>query len=110
MNTLTRIRRRILPLVLALCLLLPAFAAAAQPWQEKETPYGAKLRAGTAVYADPELTTERGILLTDAMVLVNETRGNAAAVSYTAKQRTENAWVAGKDLILVHAATPTDLE
>ncbi len=72
MNMLSRIRRRILPLVLALCLLLPALAAAAQPWREKETPYGAKLRAGTAVFADPELTAEQGILLTDAMVLVRE--------------------------------------
>ena len=110
MNVLSRIRRRILPLVLALCLLLPALAAAAQPWREKETPYGAKLRAGTAVFADPELTAEQGILLTDAMVLVNEIRGKAAAVSYTAKQKTENAWVAGEDLILLQIATPTDLE
>ena len=46
----------------------------------------------------------------DAAVLVNEIRGKAARISYTAKKQTAEAWVEGKDLILLHIATPTDLD
>ena len=109
MNKHTDIRQKALALLLALCLLMPVFAAAAQPWQETETPYGAKLRAGTVFYTDSELTEEQGTLLMDAQVLVNEIRGKAAAISYTASKETKNAWVEGKNLILLNIATPTDL-
>ena len=109
MNKHTDIRQKALALLLALCLLMPVFAFAAQPWQETETPYGAKLRAGTVFYTDPELTEEQGALLMDAQVLVNEIRGKAAAICYTASKETKNAWVEGKNLILLNVATPTDL-
>ena len=109
MNKHTDIRQKALALLLALCLLMPGLAAAAQPWQEQETPYGAKLRAGTVFYTDAELTEELGTLLMDALVRVNEVRGKAAAVSYTAKKETKSAWVEGKELILLNLATPTDL-
>ena len=109
MNKHTDIRQKALALMLALCLLMPVFAVAAQPWQETETPYGAKLRAGTVFYTDSELTEEQGTLLMDAQVLVNEIRGKAAAICYTASKETKNAWVEGKNLILLNIATPTDL-
>ena len=109
MNKHTDIRQKALALLLALCLLMPGLAAAVQPWQEQELPYGAKLRAGTIFYTDAELTDEQGTLLMDAPVLVNEVRGKAAAISYTAKKETKNAWVEGKNLILLNLATPTDL-
>ena len=109
MNKHTDIRQKALALLLALCLLMPGLAAAAQPWQEQELPYGAKLRAGTIFYTDAELTEEQGTLLMEAPVLVNEVRGKAAAISYTAKKETKNAWVEGKNLILLNIATPTDL-
>ena len=109
MNKHTDIRQKALALLLALCLLMPSLAAAAQPWQEQELPYGAKLRAGTIFYTDAELTEEQGALLMDAPVLVNEVRGKAAAISYTSKKETKNAWVEGKNLILLNIATPTDL-
>ncbi|QTE72704.1 DUF4214 domain-containing protein [Clostridiales bacterium FE2011] len=109
MNKHTDIRQKALALLLALCLLMPGLAAAAQPWQEQELPYGAKLRAGTIFYTDAELTEEQGTLLMDAPVLVNEVRGKAAAISYTAKKETKTAWVEGKSLILLNIATPTDL-
>ena len=109
MNKHTDVRQKALALLLALCLLMPVIAMAAQPWQEQETPYGAKLRAGTIFYTDAELTEEQGTLLMDAPVLVNEVRGKAAAISYTAKKETKNAWVEGKSLILLNIATPTDL-
>ena len=109
MNKHTDIRQKALALLLALCLLMPGLTAAAQPWQEQELPYGAKLRAGTIFYTDAELTEEQGTLLMDAPVLVNEVRGKAAAISYIAKKETKNAWVEGKNLILLNIATPTDL-
>ncbi|QTE73688.1 DUF4214 domain-containing protein [Clostridiales bacterium FE2010] len=109
MNKHTDVRQKALALLLALCLLMPVIAMAAQPWQEQETPYGAKLRAGTVFYTDAELTEEQGTLLMDAPVLVNEVRGKAAAISYTAKKETKTAWVEGKSLILLNIATPTDL-
>ena len=67
--------QRVAVLLLAICLLLPAAAAAAKPWQYTRTPYGAKVKAGTVCYTDPELETELGTLLMDAAVLVNEVRG-----------------------------------
>ena len=109
MNKHTDVRQKALALLLALCLLMPVIAMAAQPWQEQETPYGAKLRAGTVFYTDAELTEEQGTLLMDAPVLVNEVCGKAAAISYTAKKETKTAWVEGKSLILLNIATPTDL-
>ena len=109
MNKHPDVRQKALALLLALCLLMPVIAMAAQPWQEQETPYGAKLRAGTIFYTDAELTEEQGTLLMDAPVLVNEVRGKAAAISYTAQKETKNAWVEGKSLILLNIATPTDL-
>ena len=87
MNKHTDIRQKALALLLALCLLMPVIAVAAQPWQEQETPYGARLRAGTIFYTDAELTTEQGTLQKDATVQVNETRGKAAAISYTVKKK-----------------------
>ena len=99
-----------LSLLLALCLLLPAAAWAAKPWQYTKTPYGAKVKAGTVFYTDEELETEQGTLLMDASVVVNEIRGKAARIAYTAKKNTEEAWVAGEDLILLNLATPTDLD
>ena len=103
---------RIVSVLLAFCLLLSAVpaAVAAEAWKEQPVPYGAKLRAGTDFYPDPELTEEQGKLLMDAAVLVNEIRGKAARISYTAKKQTAEAWVEGKDLILLHIATPTDLD
>ena len=103
---------RIVSVLLAFCLLLSAVpvAVAAEAWKEQPVPYGAKLRAGTDFYTDPELTEEQGKLLMDAAVLVNEIRGKAARISYTAKKQTAEAWVEGKDLILLHIATPTDLD
>lgn len=109
MNKHSDVRQKALALLLALCLLMPVIAVAAQPWQEQETPYGAKLRTGTIFYTDAELTEEQGTLQMDALVQVNEVRGKAAAISYTAKKETKNAWVEGKGLILLNIATPTDL-
>ena len=109
MNKHSDVRQKALALLLALCLLMPVIAVAAQPWQEQETPYGAKLRTGTIFYTDAELTEEQGTLQMDALVQVNEVRGKAAAISYTAKNETKNAWVDGKNLILLNLATPTDL-
>ena len=102
--------QRVAVLLLAICLLLPAAAAAAKPWQYTRTPYGAKVKAGTVFYTDPELETELGTLLMDAAVLVNEVRGKAVRIAYTVKKHTEEAWTAGENLILVNPATPTDLE
>ena len=103
---------RIVSVLLAFCLLVSAVpaAVAAEAWKEQAVPYGAKLRAGTDFYTDPELTAEQGRLLMDVAVLVNEIRGKAARISYTAKKQTAEAWVEGKDLILLHIATPTDLD
>ena len=74
---------RVLSLLLVFCLLLSAApaAVAAEAWKEQAVPYGAKLRAGTDFYTDPELTAEQGRLLMDAAVLVNEIRGKAARIS-----------------------------
>ena len=105
---------RFLSVLTALCLLLSAVpaapAAAGEAWQEQTLPYAAKLRAGVAFCADPELTEETGILQQDAVILVTETRGNAARITYTVqRQDKRQAWVRGKYLILLSAATPTDL-
>ena len=44
----TGMARRMISLLLTLCLLLSVFPAAAEAaWKTSETPYGAKLRAGT---------------------------------------------------------------
>lgn len=102
--------RRVVALLLVLCLLLPAVAAAAKTWQDIKTPYGAKVKAGTVFYTDAELETEKGTLLMDATVRVNEVRGKAVRIAYTVKKNTEEAWTAGENLILVNTATPTDLE
>ena len=106
---------RFLAVLTALCLLLSAVpaapAAAGEAWQEQALPYAAKLRAGVAFCADPELTEETGILQQDAVILVTEIRGNAARITYTVqKQNKQQAWVRGKYLILLSAATPTDLD
>ena len=106
---------RFLAVLTALCLLLSAVpaapAAAGEAWQEQTLPYAAKLRAGVAFCADPELTEETGILQQDAVILVTETRGNAARITYTVqRQDKRQAWVRGKYLILLSAATPTDLD
>ena len=106
---------RFLSVLTALCLLLSAVpaapAAAGEAWQEQTLPYAAKLRAGVAFCADPELTEETGILQQDAVILVTETRGNAARITYTVqRQDKRQAWVRGKYLILLSAATPTDLD
>ena len=106
---------RILAVLTALCLLLSAVpaapAAAGEAWQEQTLPYAAKLRAGVAFCADPELTEETGILQQDAVILVTEIRGNAARITYTVqKQNKQQAWVRGKYLIMLSAATPTDLD
>ena len=100
---------RIVSVLLAFCLLLSAVpaAVAAEAWKEQPVPYGAKLRAGTDFYTDPELTAEQGRLLMDAAVLVNEIRGKAARISYTAKKQTAEAWVEGKDLILLRGPAGT---
>ena len=110
MNTCAGTCQRACALLLALCLLLPAAAWAAKLWQYTKTPYGAKVKAGTVFYTDEELETEQGTLLMDASVVVNEIRGKAARIAYTAKKNTEEAWVAGEDLILLNLATPTDLD
>ena len=106
---------RFLSVLTALCLLLSAVpaapAAAGETWQEQTLPYAAKLRAGVVFCADPELTEETGTLQQDAVILVTETRGKAARISYTVnKQNKQAAWVKGKDLILLSVATPTDLD
>ena len=103
--------RRILSLLLTLCLLLSVFPVAAEAsWKTQETPYGAKLRAGTVFYTNSEMTEELGTLQKGAVVEVSEIRDRAARILYTVKQKTEKAWVAGTDLILLSVATPTDLE
>ena len=103
--------RRILSLLLTLCLLLSVFPAAAEAaWKTQETPYGAKLKAGTVFYTNAELTEELGTLQKGAVVEVSEIRDRAARIVYTVKEKTEKAWVAGTDLILLSVATPTDLE
>ena len=107
----TGMTRRILSLLLALCLLLSVFPAAAEAaWKTQETPYGAKLKAGTVFYTNAELTEELGTLQKGAVVEVSEIRDRAARIVYTVKEKTEKAWVAGTDLILLSVATPTDLE
>ena len=107
----TGMTRRILSLLLALCLLLSVFPAAAEAaWKTQETPYGAKLKAGTVFYTNSELTEELGTLQKGAVVEVSEIRDRAARIVYTVKEKTEKAWVAGTDLILLSVATPTDLE
>ena len=110
MNDTRNKRIRILWLLLVLCLLLPAAAAAAKPWQYTKTPFGAKVKAGTVFYTDAELTTEQGTLLMDAPVVVQEVWIRAARIAYTVKEKTEEAWVAGEDLIMLNLATPTDLD
>ena len=110
-NLRTGMARRMMSLLLTLCLLLSVFPAAAEAaWKTIETPYGAKLRAGTVFYTNSELTEELGTLQKDAVVEVCEIRDRAARISYTVKQRNEKAWVTGTDLILLSVATPTDLE
>lgn len=107
----TGMTRRIISLLLALCLLLSVFPAAAEAaWKTQETPYGAKLKAGTVFYTNSELTEELGILQKGAVVEVSEIRDRAARIVYTVKEKTEKAWVTGTDLILLSVATPTDLE
>ena len=106
---------RFLSVLTALCLLLSAVpaapAAAGEAWQEQTLPYAAKLRAGVVFCADAELTEETGTLQQDAVILVTETRGKAARITYIVKkQDKQTAWVRGKDLILLSVATPTDLD
>ena len=106
----TGMTRRIISLLLALCLLLSVFPAAAEAaWKTQETPYGAKLKAGTVFYTNSELTEELGTLQKGAVVEVSEIRDRAARIVYTVKEKTEKAWVAGTDLILLSVATPTIL-
>ena len=68
------------------------------------------MKAGTVFYTDAELTTEQGTLLMDAAVVVQEVWIRAARIAYTVKEKTEEAWVAGEDLIMLNLATPTDLD
>ena len=90
----TGMTRRILSLLLALCLLLSVFPAAAEAaWKTQETPYGAKLKAGTVFYTNAELTEELGTLQKGAVVEVSEIRDRAARIVYTVKEKTEKAWV-----------------
>ena len=105
---------RFLSVLLTVCLLLSSVpaapAAAGEAWQEQALPYAAKVHAGTVFCADPELTEETGILQQDAVILVTETRKNAAYITYTVKQNVQKAWIRGKCLILLSIATPTDLD
>ena len=105
--------RRILSLVLAICLLagvLPSLAIADSTWKTRETPYGAKLKAGTVLYADEEMEREAWILKEDALVRVTETRPKTAKVEFTVKKQPKSAWVDGELLQPVDLATPTDLD
>ena len=105
--------RRILSLVLAICLLagvLPSLAIADSTWKTRETPYGAKLKAGTVLYADEEMEQEAWILKEDALVRVTETRPKTAKVEFTVKKQPKSAWVDGELLQPVDLATPTDLD
>ena len=105
--------RRILSLVLAICLLagvLPSLALADSTWKNRETPYGAKLKAETVLYADEEMEREAWILKEDALVRVTETRPKSAKVEFTVKKQPKSAWVDGELLQPVDLATPTDLD
>ena len=109
MNNRLSLSVRILLFLAALCLLLPA-AASAAIWQDRALPYDAKLREGTVLYTDPELTEELGTLGKEAIVMVTEIRDPAAGISYIVRQETKTAWVTGTDLIVLNLATSTDLE
>ena len=111
--TILKETRRILSLVLAICLLagvLPSLALADSTWKNRETPYGAKLKAGTMLYADEEMEQEAWILKEDALVRVTETRPKTAKVEFTVKKQPKTAWVDGELLQPVDLATPTDLD
>ena len=96
--TILKAARRILSLVLAICLLagvLPSLALADSTWKTRETPYGAKLKAGTVLYADEEMEQEAWILKEDALVRVTETRPKTAKVEFTVKSsRSPPGWTA----------------
>ena len=111
--TILKETRRILSLVLAICLLtgvLPSLAIADSTWKTRETPFGAKLKAGTVLYADEEMEREAWILKEDALVRVTETRPKTAKVEFTVKKQPKSAWVDGELLQPVDLATPTDLD
>ena len=103
---------RALALILALCLMLSAASlAAAEPaWKTHDVPYGAKIKAGTVLYADPEMEQAAGTVKKDALVQVTETREKAAKIAFTAEKQARTAWVEGDKIQILDVATPTDLE
>ena len=111
--TILKAARRIFSLALAICLLagvLPSLVLADSTWKNRETPYGAKLKAGTVLYADEEMEQEAWLLKEDALVRVTETRPKTAKVEFTVKKQPKTAWVDGELLQPVDLATPTDLD
>lgn len=101
-----KLTKKVLSLLIALCLIatiLPAVTA-----EGRETPFAAKLAAGTVFYADQDLKTETGTLAKDAVVLVTEEKGRADHISYKQENKKTSAWVP-KEAAAVLAATPTDL-
>ena len=100
------ITRKILSLLLTLCLLaslVPAVSA-----EGRETPFAATIAAGTVFYAEPDLKTETGTLAKDAVVLVTEEKGKADHITYKLDGKKAQSWIPKEAAILI-AATPTDL-
>ena len=98
--------KKLLSLLLAFCLLaslLPAVSA-----EGRETPFAAKIQAGTVFYADQDLKNETGTLNQDAVVLVTEEKGKADHIIYKLEGGKAQSWIR-KDAANVIAATPTDL-
>ena len=98
--------KKLLSLLLAFCLLaslLPAVSA-----EGRETPFVAKIQAGTVFYADQDLKNETGTLNQDAVVLVTEEKGKADHITYKLEGQKARSWIR-KDAANVIAATPTDL-
>ena len=94
--------RRLLSLLLALTMLLAAFPAAtadeapaAEAPQEQALtlPYTAKLKTGTVLYADKNLTQIIGTLASDAQVILAAEEGNAAKIRYAGQTGVADAWV-----------------
>ena len=99
-------------LLLTLCLLgsaaVPALAADA--WKSVSCPFAARLKAGTPLFEDQDLTMQTGTLTKDALFVVTETAEKAAKVSFMEKNTPRTAWVDGEVLQVLDVATPTDLE
>ena len=99
-------------LLLTLCLLTSAAvpALAGDAWKSVSCPFAARLKAGTPLFEDQDLTMQTGTLTKDALFVVTETAEKAAKVSFMEKNTPRTAWVDGEVLQVLDVATPTDLE